>query len=54
MFNRTDFFEKSAEILSKIYAGRDMQSVKARYNAAFDEFESIYGKADTLSVFSVA
>ncbi len=54
MFNRDTFFEKSADIFAKIYAGRDMNAVKARYNAAFDEFEAIYGEADKLSVFSVA
>lgn len=54
MFNRTDFFEKSADTLAKIYASRNPEFVKARYNAAFDEFESIYGETDVLSVFSVA
>ncbi len=54
MFNRTDFFEKSADILAKIYASRNPEFVKARYNAAFDEFEAIYGETDKLSVFSVA
>ena len=54
MFNRTDFFKKSADTLAKIYASRNADFVKARYNAAFDEFESIYGEADELSVFSVA
>ena len=36
MFNRTDFFEKSADTLAKIYASRNPEFVKARYNAAFD------------------
>ena len=54
MFNRTDFFKKSADTLAKIYASRNADFVKARYNAALDEFESIYGEADELSVFSVA
>ena len=54
MFNRTEFFEKSAETLAKIYANRSLNFVQSRYNAAFDEFESIYGEADELSVFSVA
>lgn len=54
MFNRTVFFEKSADTLAKIYASRNPEFVKARYNAAFDEFESIYGETDALSVFSVA
>lgn len=54
MFNQTDFFEKSASVLKKLYAGRDMDAVRARYREAIDEFEALYGKADTLSVFSVA
>lgn len=54
MFNRTVFFEKSADTLKKIYANRDLNFVQSRYNSAFDEFESIYGEADALSVFSVA
>ena len=54
MFSRNDFFKNSYDILSKIYANRNENSVKARYNAAFDEFENIYGEADSLSVFSVA
>ncbi|MBQ8497374.1 MAG: galactokinase [Clostridia bacterium] len=54
MFNRNDFFEKAADVLAQIYASRNAESVKARYNAAFDEFEAIYGEADKLSVFSVA
>ena len=54
MFNRTLFFEKSADVMNKLYANRSAESVKARYNAAFDEFENIYGATDTLSVFSVA
>ena len=40
--------------MNKLYANRSAESVKARYNAAFDEFENIYGATDTLSVFSVA
>ena len=54
MFNRTDFFERSSDILAKIYANRNPEFVKERYNAAFNEFESIYGESDSLSVFSVA
>ena len=54
MFNRNNFFEKSKDILAKLYNGRSMDDVKARYNAAFNEFESIFGEADELSVFSVA
>jgi len=54
MFNRNVFFENSSDIFAKIYANRNIDFVKARYNAAFDEFENIYGEADTLSVFSVA
>ncbi len=54
MFNRNDFFTQSAAMLEKLYAGRNMDDVKARYNAAFDEFASIFGEADKLSVFSVA
>ena len=54
MFNRNNFFEKSNDILAKLYNGRSMDDVKARYNAAFNEFESIFGEADELSVFSVA
>ena len=54
MFNRKVFFEKSADILAKIYANRSLNFVQSRYNTAFDEFESIYGEADELSVFSVA
>ncbi|MBQ3489520.1 MAG: galactokinase [Clostridia bacterium] len=54
MFNRNNFFKNSAEIFAKIYANRNESFVKARFNAAFDEFENIYGEADTLSVFSVA
>ena len=54
MFNRNDFFKNSYDILSKIYANRNENFVKARYNAAFDEFENIYGETDSLSVFSVA
>ncbi len=54
MFNRNEFFAKSADIFAKLYHGRSLDDVKARYNAAFDEFESIFGEADKLSVFSVA
>ena len=54
MFNRNDFFKSSSDIFAKIYANRNENFVKARYNAAFDEFENIYGEADSLSVFSVA
>ena len=54
MFNRNEFFQKSQDVLTKLYHGRSMDDVKARYNAAFDEFTSIFGEADDLSVFSVA
>ena len=54
MFNRNTFFENAKDVMDKIYANRSAESVKARYNAAFDEFEAIYGEADNLSVFSVA
>ena len=54
MFNREQFFTKAQDTLAKLYAGRDAEGVKARYNAAFDEFEKIFGEADDLSVFSVA
>ena len=54
MFNREQFFTKAQDTLAKLYAGRDIEGVKARYNAAFDEFEKIFGEADDLSVFSVA
>lgn len=54
MFNRNIFFENAKDVMDKIYANRSEASVKARYNAAFDEFENIYGEADQLSVFSVA
>ena len=54
MFNREKFFTKAKETLDILYAGRDPHGVKARYNAAFDEFEKIFGEADDLSVFSVA
>ena len=54
MFNRNIFFENAKDVMDKIYANRSEASVKARYNAAFDEFEAIYGEADQLSVFSVA
>ena len=54
MFNREQFFTKAQDTLAKLYAGRDTEGVKARYNAAFDEFEKIFGEADDLSVFSVA
>ncbi len=54
MFNRNIFFENAKDVMDKIYANRSAASVQARYNAAFDEFESIYGEADALSVFSVA
>ena len=55
MLNRESFFEKSAPVLKKLYAGRDEAAVRARYLTAFDEFEALYGK-DTapVSVFSVA
>ena len=54
MFNREEFFKKAAPILEKLYAGRNMDTVKERYVKAIDEFEALYGEADTLSVFSVA
>lgn len=54
MFNQTEFFEKSASMLQKLYAGRDMNAVKARYSAAIDEFEKLYGKTNEISIFSVA
>ena len=54
MFNREQFFTKAQDTLAKLYVGRDAEGVKARYNAAFDEFEKIFGEADDLSVFSVA
>ena len=54
MFNRNEFFNKSSDIFAKIYANRNIDFVKARYNSAFDEFENIYGEANFLSVFSVA
>ena len=54
MFNREEFFKKAAPILEKLYAGRNMDAVKERYVKAIDEFEALYGEADTLSVFSVA
>lgn len=54
MFYQVEFFEKSAPMLMELYAGRDMDAVKARYGAAIDEFEKLYGKAESLSVFSVA
>ncbi len=54
MFNREQFFTKAQSTLDQLYAGRDMADVKARYNAAFDEFEKIFGTANELSVFSVA
>lgn len=54
MFSQAEFFEKAAPILRGLYAGRDMDAVSARYGAAIDEFEKLYGKAERLSVFSVA
>ncbi len=54
MFNRNDFFENAKPMLEKLYHGRSMEDVKARYNAAFDEFTAMFGEADKLSVFSVA
>ncbi len=54
MFNRNDFFTSAADMLEKLYHGRSAEDVQARYNAAFDEFEAIFGEADKLSVFSVA
>ena len=54
MFNRDNFFKSSSDIFAKLYANRNENFVKARYNAAFDEFENIYGETDSLSVFSVA
>ena len=54
MFNREQFFTKAKENLDVLYAGRDPHGVKARYNAAFDEFEKIFGETNDLSVFSVA
>ncbi len=54
MFNRNEFFQNTTEIFAKLYNGRNPEDVKARYNAAFDEFTSIFGEADKLSVFSVA
>ena len=41
-------------MLRGLYAGRDMDAVRARYGAAIEEFEKLYGKAERLSVFSVA
>lgn len=41
-------------MLRGLYAGRDMDAVRARYDAAIEEFEKLYGKAERLSVFSVA
>ncbi len=54
MFSQAEFFEKAAPILRGLYAGRDMDAVRARYGAAIDEFEKLYGKVERLSVFSVA
>ena len=54
MFNREKFFTDAKETLATLYAGRDPEGVKARYNAAFDEFEKIFGETNDLSVFSVA
>ncbi len=54
MFNRNDFFQNAAPMLDTLYSGRNTEDVKARYNAAFDEFTAIFGEADKLSVFSVA
>ncbi len=41
-------------MLRELYAGRDMEAVRARYGAAIEEFEGLYGKAENVSVFSVA
>ena len=41
-------------MLKKLYAGRDMETVKARYGAAIEEFEGLYGKTENISIFSVA
>ena len=54
MFSQAEFFEKAAPMLRGLYAGRDMDAVRARYDAAIEEFEKLYGKAERLSVFSVA
>jgi len=54
MFNQAEFFEKAAPLLEKLYAGRDMDAVRARYSAAIDEFEALYGETEKISVFSVA
>ena len=54
MFSQAEFFEKAAPMLRGLYAGRDMDAVRARYGAAIEEFEKLYGKAERLSVFSVA
>ncbi|MBQ9748208.1 MAG: galactokinase [Clostridia bacterium] len=54
MFNTKEFYQASAETLQKLYHGRSCEDVRARYDAAFHEFEAIYGEADKLSVFSVA
>ena len=54
MFSQAEFFEKAAPMLKKLYAGRDMETVKARYGAAIEEFEGLYGKTENISIFSVA
>lgn len=54
MFSQAEFFEKAAPMLRELYAGRDMEAVRARYGAAIEEFEGLYGKAENVSVFSVA
>ncbi len=54
MFHKDHFYQSSAETLKKLYHGRSMEDIRARYDAAFREFEAIYGSADELSVFSVA
>ena len=41
MFNREEFFKKAAPILEKLYAGRNMDTVKERYVKAIDEFEAL-------------
>ena len=54
MFDKAEFFKKSEKLLNTLYPGREKDAVRARYSDAVDAFVALYGKADSLSIFSVA
>ena len=54
MATKEEILQNIAPMLGTLYAGRDNNAVTARYAAAIDEFTTLYGQKDNISLFSVA